>query len=53
MCGKDFKAVAVRTEVNDAGCDREAADLCPVDAIRVLPVTPKSPQLQRKGEILT
>ena len=53
MCGKDFKAVAVRTKVNDAGCNREAADLCPVDAIRVLPVTPKSPQLQRKGEILT
>ena len=50
-CGKDFKAVAVRTEVNDAGCNREAADLCPVDAILVFPVNPRSPQPQSKGEI--
>lgn len=49
-CGRDFKAVAFQAKVNDIGCNRKAADLCPVGAILVLPVTPRSPQLQSKGE---
>ena len=40
-CGEDFKAYAVRTEVSQPGCNREAAELCPVDAIVVFPATAK------------
>jgi ferredoxin len=36
-CGEDFKAYAVRKEVEDLDCNRKAADLCPVNAIIVLP----------------
>ena len=30
---KEGKAVAKKTEVEDIGCNQEAADVCPVDAI--------------------
>ena len=29
------KAVAKKTEVDDIGCNQEAADVCPVDAIKI------------------
>ena len=47
-CGEDFKVYAVRTEVSDAGCNREAAALCPVDAILVLPVNSKRTESEMK-----
>jgi ferredoxin len=40
-CGRDFKAYAVRTEVEDLNCNRDAAGLCPVDAIVVFPANPE------------
>ena len=33
ICGSDFKAQAVRSEVDEIGCNDEAAAICPVDAI--------------------
>jgi ferredoxin len=33
VCGEDFKAQAVRSEVDEIGCNQEAAASCPVDAI--------------------
>ena len=33
VCGNDFKAQAVRSEVEEIGCNREAAAICPVNAI--------------------
>lgn len=33
VCGNDFKAQAVRSEVEEIGCNREAAAICPVSAI--------------------
>ncbi|MBR9691603.1 ferredoxin [Candidatus Woesearchaeota archaeon] len=32
---KDGKAIAKKTEVKELGCNQEAADSCPVDAITV------------------
>ena len=33
VCGSDFKARAVNTEVDKIGCNQEAAAICPVGAI--------------------
>ena len=33
VCGKDFKAQVVRSEVAEIGCNLEAAAICPVNAI--------------------
>jgi ferredoxin len=33
VCGSDFKAQAVRSEVDEIGCNNEAAAICPVGAI--------------------
>ena len=33
VCGKDFKARAVNTEVDKISCNHEAAAICPVGAI--------------------
>ena len=33
VCGNDFKAQAVRCEVEEIGCNQEAAAICPVSAI--------------------
>jgi ferredoxin len=35
VCGSDFKAQAVRSEVDEIGCNYEAAAICPVGAIFV------------------
>jgi ferredoxin len=35
VCGNDFKALAVRTEVEEIGCNQEAAAICPVGAISI------------------
>ncbi len=35
VCGSDFKARAAKTEVDEIGCNREAAALCPVGAISI------------------
>ena len=32
---KDGKAHAKKAEVDEVGCNQEAADVCPVDAIKV------------------
>jgi len=32
---EEGKAVAKKTEVDDIGCNQEAADVCPVDAIKI------------------
>ena len=32
---KEGKAVAKKTEVEEVGCNKEAADICPVDAIKI------------------
>lgn len=32
---KDGKAVPINTKVDDAGCNNDAADVCPADAIKV------------------
>ena len=32
---KEGKAVAKKSEVKEQGCNQEAADICPVDAITV------------------
>ena len=34
-CGNDFKAQAVSAEVDEIGCNHEAAAICPVDAIKI------------------
>ena len=41
VCGNDFKAQAVRSEVDEIGCNQEAAEICPVGAILVSAQTPK------------
>jgi ferredoxin len=33
VCGNDFKARAVRAELDEIGCNQEAAVICPVGAI--------------------
>ena len=33
VCGSDFKAQAVKSEVDEIGCNDEAAEICPVGAI--------------------
>ena len=33
VCGKDFKARTVNTEVDQISCNQEAAAICPVGAI--------------------
>jgi len=33
VCGNDFKAQAVKSEVEEIGCNQEAAAIYPVDAI--------------------
>jgi ferredoxin len=35
VCGNDFKAQVVRSEVNEIGCNQEAAAICPVGAILI------------------
>ena len=35
VCGNDFKAQAVRSEVEEIGCNQEAAEICPVGAITI------------------
>ena len=35
ICGNDFKAQAVRPEVEEIGCNQEAAEICPVGAITI------------------
>jgi ferredoxin len=35
VCGNDFKAQAVRCEVEAIGCNQEAAAICPVGAIHI------------------
>ncbi len=35
VCGGDFKAQAVRSEVDEIGCNQEAAAICPVGAISI------------------
>ena len=35
VCGNDFKAQAVRSEVDEIGCNQEAAEICPVGAITI------------------
>ena len=35
VCGNDFKAQAVRSEVEVIGCNQEAAAICPVGAISI------------------
>jgi ferredoxin len=37
--GEDMRAHAVRAEVDDLGCCREAADACPVGAIVINPIS--------------
>jgi ferredoxin len=32
---KDDKSVPVKKEVDDIGCNKEAADSCPVEAIKI------------------
>jgi len=41
VCGNDFKAKAVRSEVEKIGCNQEAAEVCPVGAILVSAPNPK------------
>jgi len=33
VCGNDFKAKAVRSDIDEIGCNQEAAAICPVGAI--------------------
>ena len=33
VCGNDFKAQAVRSDIDEIGCNQEAAAICPVGAI--------------------
>lgn len=35
VCGSDFKAQTVRSEVDEIDCNQEAAAICPVGAIFV------------------
>jgi ferredoxin len=35
VCGNDFKAQAVLSDVEEIGCNQEAAAICPVGAILV------------------
>ena len=35
VCGNDFKARAVLSDVEEIGCNQEAAAICPVGAILV------------------
>jgi ferredoxin len=35
VCGNDFKAQAVRSVVEEIGCNQEAAAICPVGAILI------------------
>ena len=35
VCGNDFKAQVVKSEINEIGCNQEAAAICPVGAIRI------------------
>jgi ferredoxin len=35
VCGNDFKARAVRSTVEEIGCNQEAAAICPVGAILI------------------
>ena len=35
VCGNDFKARTVRSEVDEIECNQEAAAICPVGAILV------------------
>ena len=35
VCGNDFKAQAVRSVVDEIGCNQEAAEICPVGAITI------------------
>jgi ferredoxin len=35
VCGKDFKARAVRPRVDEIGCNQTAAAICPVGAILI------------------
>jgi ferredoxin len=35
VCGNDFKAQTVRSEVEAIGCNQEAAAICPVGAISI------------------
>ena len=33
ICGNDFKARVVRPYVGDVGCNQQAVEICPVNAI--------------------
>lgn len=36
VCANDFKARAVQAEVDEIGCNQEAAAMCPVGAISII-----------------
>jgi ferredoxin len=36
--GKDRKASPKKTELDDVGCNREAEEICPVKAIKIIEV---------------
>ena len=40
VCGNDFKAHAVKSEVIDVGCNHLAAEMCPVGAIWITVADP-------------
>jgi len=42
VCGADFKAQLIRSEVHEIGCNQEAAAMCPVGAIFISGPEPPS-----------
>lgn len=40
LCGKDFKIHAVKSKINDVGCNQAAAEMCPVVAIWITVANP-------------
>lgn len=36
VCGNDFKVQTVKSEIDEIGCNQEAAAICPVGAINIL-----------------
>jgi ferredoxin len=48
VCGNDFKAQALKSVVDEIGCNQEAAEICPVGAILVSPPNPNPDKLEPK-----
>ena len=48
VCGADFKAQLLRSEVDEIGCNQQAAAICPVGAIFISGPKPLEPVSRSK-----